>query len=142
MRTLVLLALLTSPAHAWQAGYEGRLCTLSHSDAAADILLTYDPTGPLYTITLTTPEPWPDAPVFGLSFTGPRPNTITTTRHDQDETGRSLSVTDRGFSNVLDGLELNDTATAIAGDTALRLDLTGAAPGVVAFRACTQSASA
>jgi len=137
MRALALLALLASPAHAWQAGTEGRLCTLTQSDPAADIRLTYDPSGPLYTITVTTPAPWPEAPVFGIRFDGPQPNTITTNRHERDGTGHSLTVTDRGFGNVLDGLEFNTTATAFSGQTALPIDLTGAAPEVQAFRACT-----
>lgn len=142
MRTLVLLALLTSPAHAWQAGYEGRLCTLTHSDAAADILLTYDPVGPLYTITVTTPDPWPDATFFAIRFDGSQPNTITTSRHELNATGHSLTVSDRGFSNVLDGLASNQTATAFAGEASAAVDLTGAAPEVEAFRACATSPSA
>lgn len=141
MRALILLALLTSPAHAWQAGSEGRLCALRHSDPAADIQLTYDPDGPLYSITVTTPAPWPDAPVFGLQFDGSRPNIITTTRHERDETGHSLTVTDQGFGNVLDGLEFNRTATAFSGQGLARIDLTGAAPEVQIFRACTTSPS-
>ncbi|WP_083431307.1 hypothetical protein [Nioella sediminis] len=137
MRALVLLAILTSPAHAWQAGSEGRVCTLRHSGPAADVWLTYDPDGPLYSITVTTPAPWPDAPVFGLQFDGSRPNIITTTRHERDETGHSLTVTDQGFGNVLDGLEYNRTATAFAGQGLAQIDLTGAAPEVQIFRACT-----
>lgn len=142
MRALILIALFASPAHAWQAGYEGRLCTLTHSGDSADIGLTYDPAGPLYAITVTTPDPWPDAPYFGIRFDGPEPNTISTTRHELDPTGRSLTVTDRGFSNVLDGLEFNATATAFAGSASVEIDLTGAAPEVQTFRACTTSPSA
>lgn len=142
MRMLVVLVLLSSPAYAWQSGYESRLCTLSHSDPAADVRLTYDPSGPLYSITVTTPAPWPDAPLFGIRFDGAAPNTITTTRHERDVTGHSLTVTDRGFSNVLDGLAFNATATAFSGQTAAGIDLAGAAPEVDAFRACATSPSA
>lgn len=141
MRALILLVLFTSPAHAWQAGSEGRVCTLSHSGADAGIYLTYDPAGPLYSITVTTPDPWPEAPIFGLRFDGPQPNSITTTRHERDGTGRSLTVIDRGFDNVLDGLEHNQTATAFAGQGRAQVDLTGAAPEVQIFRACITSPS-
>ncbi|WP_432675382.1 hypothetical protein [Nioella aestuarii] len=40
MRVLLLLALLASTAHARQPGYEGRICTLTHSGDNADIGLT------------------------------------------------------------------------------------------------------
>jgi hypothetical protein len=50
--------------------------------------------------------------------------------------GRTLTVTDGGFGNVLDGLALNGTATALAGDTVIPFDLAGARPAVEAFRAC------
>lgn len=142
MRVLLLLALFASPAQAWQAGAEGRLCTLRHSGPAAEVLLSYDPAGPLYSITLTTPAPWPEAPVFGIYFDGAAPNTITTTRHERDATGHSLTVTDRGFSNVLDGLEFNSTATAFTGPAAAVIDLADAAPEVEAFRACATAPSA
>lgn len=142
MRAVLILALLTSPAHAWQAGSEGRICTLTHSEPAAEIRLTYDPAGPLYSITVTTPAPWPEAAVFGIRFDGASPNTITTSRHERDAAGHSLTVTDRGFSNVLDGLEFNSTATAFTGPAATVIDLTGAAPEVRAFRLCTTAPSA
>ena len=61
---------------------------------------------------------------------------ISTTRHVLDEGGRRLTVTDRGFGNVLDGLQFNGRAIAIAGDTVVALDLAGAAPEVEVFRAC------
>ncbi len=142
MRALLALLLTTLPAQAWEAGTDGRLCTLTHETPEASARLTYDPAGPLYTITLTTPLPWPDAPVFGIRFDGPNPIFITTDRHQLSEGGRALTVTDQGFGNVLDGLEFNVTATALTGDTALPLSLDGAAPAVAAFRACTTAPSA
>lgn len=48
-------------------------------------------------------------------------------------------MTDRGFGNVLDGLEFNETATALLGDQAVVLSLEGAAPAVQSFRARTRS---
>jgi hypothetical protein len=45
-------------------------------------------------------------------------------------------VTDTGFDNVLNGLEFNNTATALAGTTAIPFLLDGVAPEMKAFRAC------
>jgi hypothetical protein len=50
-------------------------------------------------------------------------------------------VTDSGFGNVLDGLQFNDTATAVTGAAELRIPLEGAAPAVEDFRACTKAPS-
>jgi hypothetical protein len=141
MRALLLLAVLTTPAHGWEAASEGALCTLTHTETDLHIRLTYDPGPPEYAIILTRAgTPWPVAPVFALQFTGDRPNLITTDRHVID--GFSLSVTDRGFGNVLDGLQFNRTATALTGDAAIPVPLTDAAPAVAAFRACTDAPSA
>ncbi len=139
-RTLAILAFLwllpATGAHAWQAGVEGRICTLEHSGAEAEARLTFDPAGPLYTISLTRTDPWPEAAVFAIRFEGPRALTISTTRHVLSDGKRTLTVTDRGFGNVLDGLELNALAIALAEDTRVVLDLSAAAPEVAAFRAC------
>jgi hypothetical protein len=137
MRSPLALVLLTVPAQAWEAGTDGRLCTLDHAQPEAEVRLTYDPVGPVYTITVTTPAPWPIAPLFSIRFEGNRTLTISTDRHTMDETGRALTVTDSGFGNVLDGLEFNRTATAFTGDAAAVLDLEGAAPEVQRFRDCT-----
>jgi len=140
-RFALILALLSTQAQAWEASIDGPLCVLSHGGETLDIRLTYDPGPPRYTITLTRAEGgWPEAPVFALQFNGPRPNLITTDRHVID--GPALSVTDRGFGNVLDGLQFNDTVTALTGDAAITVPLTDAAAAVAAFRACTTAPSA
>lgn len=82
-------------------------------------------------------DPWPTVPVFALRFDGARRSQIATERHTTNDAGTSLTVTDHGFGNVLDGLEFNDTATAKIGDVALTIPLTGAAPEVRKFRECT-----
>jgi hypothetical protein len=51
-------------------------------------------------------------------------------------------VSDRGFGNVLDGLEFNQVALAATGDRVVSIDLDGAAPEVAAFRACITTPSA
>jgi hypothetical protein len=51
-----------------------------------------------------------------------------------------VTVKDSGFGNVLDGLEFNNTATAILGNEAVTFGLENAGPAVRAFRACTAGA--
>lgn len=68
--------------------------------------------------------------------------TIGTDRHVLSPDGRSLTVTDTGFGNVLDGLAFNTTATALSGAEALPFDLAGAGPAVEAFRSCGVAPSA
>ncbi|MEJ6393797.1 hypothetical protein V8J82_11050 [Gymnodinialimonas sp. 2305UL16-5] len=138
---LLALALTASAAEAWQAGVDGTRCTLSHTEAAVSVHLTYDPAVPLYTITMTLPEPWPPSAEFGMRFDGPRPNTIRTTRHVVSPDRRSLSVSDRGFGNVLDGLQFNATATGFSGAAIVTLSLEGAAEPVARFRSCTETPS-
>ncbi len=115
---------------------DGALCTLTHVEDDLAMRLTFDPSVPLYTITVSGPEPWPVAPEFGIRFDGPQPNTIRTDRHVLSPDLQRLSVSDRGFGNVLDGLQFNDTATAFSGEATVTVSLTGAAPEVEAFRAC------
>jgi hypothetical protein len=99
--------------------------------------VTYDPSQPQpYAITLTRPDGWKASDTFGLRFDGPAGMTIGTDRHVLSPDGRSLTVTDTGFGNVLEGLALNRTATALSGAEALPFDLAGARPAVEAFRAC------
>ncbi|WP_147107307.1 hypothetical protein [Tateyamaria sp. syn59] len=134
MRYLTAFALLASPAHAWDFS-PSPICTLSHQEEAAEITVTYDHATRLYAIAVTNTDGWPSAPAFSIRFDGAQPNTISTTRHIT--TGQTLTVTDAGFGNVLDGLEFNSTATAFTQTAAVTVSLTGAAPEVQKFRACT-----
>jgi hypothetical protein len=144
IRRALCLALLlaAAPAHAWEAGVDGTICTLDHSGAQGQVRLTYDPSLPLYTISIRRAEPWPDAPVFAIRFVGSRANLISTSRHVLSDGRLTLTVTDRGFGNVLDGLEFNEAAVAMAGETSVAVSLDGAAPEVAAFRACVQMPTA
>ncbi|MEL6409382.1 MAG: hypothetical protein AAFY09_00900 [Pseudomonadota bacterium] len=136
MRTAFVLFVMTAQtAHAWEFT-PGIPCRLTHETARAGIELTYDPTGSLYTLTITRDAPWPDEDRFEMRFDGPRGLRIGTDRHALSNNGRSLSVADAGFGNVLDGLQFNDTATAITGDTEVTFPLAGASEPVAAFRAC------
>ena len=53
-----------------------------------------------------------------------------------EDAAARLTVTDRGFGNVLDGLQFNEAATAFSGDTAVTVPLAGASEPVQAFRDC------
>ena len=136
---LVVLLTLPLPASAWETTI-GPICKLSHSTADAEVELTYDPSKPLYSITVTrSGDAWMQAPVFAMRFDGQRPNMISTDRHEFGDGDTSLTVTDRGFGNVLDGLQFNDTATAFTDSQQVTIPLTGAAPEVQKFRDCADA---
>lgn len=137
-----LFAIDAGPAHAWTFS-AAPICNLQHEDAELSVRLTYDPVDSKYEITLTKRAlPWQQGPVFALRFEGGRPLTITTDRHYfVANDPLRLGVADRGFGNVLNGLEYNTTATALIGDQSSRFQLTGAAPEVRRFRACADALS-
>jgi hypothetical protein len=135
MRVLLAL-LLATPAQAWEFT-PTPVCTIVEETPDLSIRVTYDPAqAQPYAISLTRPTPWPVTETFGLRFDGPVAMTIGTDRQQLSPDGLTLTVTDTGFGNVLDGLSFNATATALAGDAVLSFDLTGAHPAVEAFRAC------
>ncbi len=133
----VFLALPVSPALGWEFSPHP-VCTLSHEGAEAAVELTYDPReAEPYAITLTRQGAlWPPGPVFMMTFEGALGLTIGTDRHEISGGGASLTVTDRGFGNVLDGLEAGDRAVARLDDASVTVLLDGAAGPVAAFRAC------
>ncbi len=138
MRSLVLL-LLASPAAAWEFT-PVPVCTLRHATGEAAVTITWDPRQTeAYAIRIDRPAGWPEGPVFSIDYAGPRPLVISTPRHRLSDDATALSVTDRGFGNVLDGLEFNSTATAVLGDARVPFALDGAAGPVRAFRACTEA---
>ena len=135
MRYAAAFLILATPASAWDF-QPGQPCRLTHATAEAEIALTYDPTGPLYSVTVRREEAWPDAPDFFMRFEGPQGRAIGTDRHVLSEDGKSLTVTDRSFGNVLDGLQFNHRAVASSGDAEAAFSLEGAAHAVAKFRAC------
>lgn len=133
---ILLVILVATPVHAWDFT-DIPVCTVFNDAPGLSIRVTYDPSLPEpYAIELTRPDAWPESETFGLRFNGPAAGTIGTTRHRLSDDGRTLTVTDTGFGNVLDGLANNGTATALAGPLQLPVDLTGARPAVEAFRTC------
>lgn len=134
--------LVATSVEAWEFS-ASPVCTLSHDTPGASVTVTWDPRrAEAYAITVTRDVPWTGAPVFAMRFDGPRGNTIVTDRHVTGDGGRTLTVTDRGFGNVLDGLEFNDTATALLGEESVPFSLDGASEPVRAFRACSEGAAA
>lgn len=137
-RAFALLLLSAAPAMAWQV-VPGNICEIRHAQDSAAVSVTYDLESLDYAIAITRGEPWVASAVFALRFNGPVSNMISTNRHTLSDDNSTLTVTDRGFGNVLDGLEFNETATALLGEQVVVLSLAGAAPAVQAFRACTRS---
>jgi hypothetical protein len=136
MRTALAFILLATPAAAWEFSPRP-ICTLSDTSDAGEITVTYDAEITEYTITVTLPDgTWPDAPTFAMAFEGERPISIQTDRFTLSNVGRSLTVKDRGFGNVLNGLEFNSRAYAVLGDTTVGFSLDGITPAITAFRAC------
>lgn len=139
---LVLSILLAGPAAAWDFS-PVPVCTLSHDTPEGAVTVTWDPgRAEAYAITVTRAGVWSRGGVFAIRFDGPRALAIQTDRHAISEDGSALTVTDRGFGNVLDGLEFNGRATAMLGDVEVGFSLEGAAAPVRAFRACTGAAIA
>ena len=134
MRYLIPFLLLTSPAYAWEFT-PSPICTLTHTEARAEVTVTYDHASGLYAIAVTSPNGWLASPAFSIRFDGPRAGVISTQRHQTN--GATLTVSDTGFGNVLDGLEFNRTATAFTQTSAVTVSLDGAAGPVQQFRACT-----
>jgi hypothetical protein len=143
MRRIAALLFVLLPAKALGWTFSPiPVCTLRHAGEAAEVVVTFDPGIPEYAISVTLAEGrWPEAPVFAIAFLGPAGLTITTDRHVLSADGRTLSVTDRGFGNVLNGLERNAGALATAGGTTAPVSLDGAVEPVRAFRDCPAAAT-
>lgn len=136
MRTALAFLLLASPAAAWEFS-ASPICTLTGTSDAGTLTVTYDAALPEYTITITLPDGvWPEDPAFAMAFAGGMPIGIQTDRHTRSPDGRSLTVTDSGFGNVLNGLEFNSRAYATSGDTTVGVSLDGIGPAIKAFRDC------
>lgn len=135
--SLLFLVLFSFPALAWEI-VPSRICELRHEEDNVRVRVTYDHALSEYSISITLNRAWPKASQFSIRFDGQRSLKISTRRHVISDAGVTLTVKDRGFDNVLDGIELNDTATAQSGDQSVVVSLKGAAPAVRAFRAYTE----
>ena len=132
--------LLASPVSAWEF-LPVPICTLTHMEPDVEVVLTFDQSIPEYTLTITRVDLWPDADVFAMTFIGTRGLTISTDRHTLSDDGKSLTVVDSGFGNVLNGLQFGETAVAFSRGLEVDIDLTDAAPAVAAFRDCPAPAT-
>lgn len=133
--SLVLTSFLATTAQAWEFT-PGLPCVVTHRTPTSEIELTFDPNVPLYSITIMRDTPWPQAAIFAMRFEGPNGLSISSNRQQFSADRRALTVTDRGFGNVLDGLQYNDRAIAALGDVEVAFPLEEAADAVAAFRQC------
>lgn len=142
MRTALGLVLLALPAQAWEFS-PLPVCMLSHREPAASVRVTHDPRlAEPFAIAITRPAGWSGGSPFSIEFEGGRGLTISTDRQRLSDDRQTLTVTDQGFGNLLDGLEFNRTATAVLGEATVSVPLAGAAPAVRAFRACAAAPTA
>jgi hypothetical protein len=128
-------AVLSLPAQAWEFT-PGTPCLLRHQTDEIAVELTYDPSIPVYTILLTQSQIFENATVFAMQFQGQAPISISTGQHVYSNTGKTVTVTDSGFGNVLNGLQFNQMAIATLGSQRIAIPLIDAADAVAAFRAC------
>ncbi len=137
MRGLIFaLCCFSTSASAWEFS-PTPICTLFHQGTDMSVSVTFDPDISEYAIHLSREPGWPEGDVFSIRFEGPRGLTISTDRHAiNPEDKRTLTVKDRGFGNVLNGIKFNTRAVAIVGDVEVPVSLDGAAPAVDAFRTC------
>jgi len=136
MRFALLLATLPLPAFAWEFSADP-ICTLTHQTEQAEIAITFDANLPEYALFITLRDgTWDTAPSFEMAFSGGVPISIGTTRHGRSADGATLTVRDRGFGNVLDGIEFNRALRAVSGTRSVVAQTETAAPAVQAFRAC------
>lgn len=129
------MALMPLPAIAWDFSPDP-ICTLRHTDVGNSVVVTFDPTTPLYTLSVTLDEGgWSDG-AFTIRFLNGSPPQIGTTRQTLSEDGQTLTVTDRGFGNVLDGLGSGVIAEMNVAQSGVTIPLDGIEPALAAFRAC------
>lgn len=125
-----------SPATAWDFA-ETNVCTVTHDASNVFVAVTFDPTTEIYELTLTLKnQTWGNGHAFRIVFDGQNPIVIGTDRQTLSEDQTQLRVSDRGFGNVLDGIQFNETMTASLEDQSIAISLTGAAGPMAAFRLC------
>ncbi|MXQ09113.1 excinuclease ABC subunit B [Alphaproteobacteria bacterium GH1-50] len=136
MRYLAAFLIAATPAQAWEFS-PTPVCTISETDGDMTVEVTYDPRqDQAYAIAMSGTQ-WPAGPVFAIQFGPPGGGLlITTDRHRLSPDGTTLSVSDRGFGNVLNGLASFDTAYFALGETVRAVPLDSAEKAVEAFRAC------
>ncbi len=114
----------------------GLPCLLTHEGSNVSVELTYDPSIPLYSISIMREAPFQLTQQFSLQFRGGMSLTIGTDRQKLSDNNRKLTVTDSGFGNVLNGLQFNSVMTAFVGSEQIDVSLNGAAKPVEQFRNC------
>lgn len=136
-KALTILSIaIAGPTAAWEFT-ETDICTVTHTDPQAQVTLTFNPAASIYDIALQLDgQTWGDGAQFRILFEGAKTISIGTTRQILSDDRTTLNVSDRGFGNVLDGLQFNDVMTATLGEQAVAISLDGAAEPLAAFRLC------
>ncbi len=136
MKLALIFALLPLPAAAWEFSPDP-ICTLSHQTAELEFIITHDVAARTYTLAITLQDTaWQPSPTFGVSYSGSMPINISTIQHRLSDDAKTLTVSDSGFDNVLNGLEFNHTATAMTQSQSLSVRTRGISKPMAAFRAC------
>lgn len=136
-RLIVFFTFLASASLADWRFEESTICVLTGETSDSIVVLTHDYAEGRYTISMQRPgQTWQPGPTLSIAFEGGRPLTISTDRHALSEAGDVLSVSDRGFGNVLDGMQFNEQMTILTGEHSVVVPLNQAAPEVQDFRDC------
>ena len=135
MRWTAAFIILATPAFGWE--FEaGPTCVLRDVQDQVSVTLTHDPSVPEFSISIRQNVSWVGGPIFAIAFVGDSPFEITTNRHVLSDDGQTLTVRDRGFGNVLNGMEFNATAIASLGDQQVTFDLQAVDEPLQPFRTC------
>ncbi|MEM7243261.1 MAG: excinuclease ABC subunit B [Pseudomonadota bacterium] len=116
------------------------ICRVTEKQQLIEIDLTYDHATEIYAIAFTKTEaPWAQSQEFSIRFEGPRPKLIRTNRHQFSADGFTLTASDTGFGNVLDGLQYNTLAALQTGDERIFIQIHKSFPAIEAFRKCVDA---
>ena len=139
MRALFIFLMSTSAAFAWNFTPDP-ICRVTEKQDLLEINLTYDHATEIYAIAFTKSEaPWEQGAQFSIRFEGPRPKLIRTNRHEFSADGYTLTASDTGFGNVLDGIQYNTLAAIQTGDERIFIQIHKSFPAMEAFRKCVKA---
>ena len=134
---LTFLVLAPSLASASWRFDETTACVITGETPETVVVVIHDYQAGRYTIAVSqTGRTWVPGPDLSIAFQGGRELVIGTDQHFLSDEGDVLMVSDRGFGNVLDGMQFNQRMTIKTGDHSVEVNLNGAAPAVAEFRDC------
>lgn len=134
---LAFLLLIPSLVSASWRFDETTACVITGETPETVVVVIHDYQAGRYTIAVSqTGQTWTPGPDLSIAFQGGRELVIGTDQHFLSDEGDVLMVTDRGFGNVLDGMQFNQRMTINTGEHIVKIDLNGAAAAVAEFRDC------